>query len=94
MLPKIGVKCEIHDCTITLFEYLFGNGLSQTLVQEFKQSKEDRIETQYYTRKIDVNFDQLMSKTRKFVLEIENIIEGLSYDRIQRLQKRLMELTS
>lgn len=94
LLSKIGVKCEIHDCTIALFEYLFGNGISQTLVQEFKQSKEDRIETQYYTRKTDVNFDQLMSKTKDFVLEIEKIVDGLSYDRIQRLQKRLRELTS
>jgi uncharacterized protein (UPF0332 family) len=22
LLSKVGVKCEIHDCTITLFEYL------------------------------------------------------------------------
>jgi len=25
LLSKIGFKCEIHDCTITLFEYLFHN---------------------------------------------------------------------
>ena len=23
LLSKIGVKCEIHDCTIALFDYLF-----------------------------------------------------------------------
>ena len=25
LMSKIGVKCEIHDCTIALFAYLFGD---------------------------------------------------------------------
>jgi len=45
LLAKIGVRCEIHDCTIALFEYLFGNVVPSGLIQELRDSKEDRVET-------------------------------------------------
>ncbi len=52
LLQKIGVKAEIHDCTIALFNYLFHDEISPRLVEELKRAKEERIETQYYTREI------------------------------------------
>jgi len=40
LLSKIGVKCEIHDCTITLFEYLF----CESVPKEFQgRSRRDAI---------------------------------------------------
>jgi len=27
LLSKIGIKCEIHDCTIAMFEYLFRDSM-------------------------------------------------------------------
>lgn len=94
LLSKIGVKCEIHDCTIALFNHLFIDSVSPKLVQELQQSKEDRIEMQYYTREIRVNLDQLANKTKSFVLEIEEIIDSLNSERITLLQNRLKELIS
>jgi len=32
LLAKIGVKCEIHDCTIALFDYLFSSNVPRQLV--------------------------------------------------------------
>lgn len=45
---KIGLKCEIHDCTISLFRYLFGSEAPE-LASEFEQS----------TRKTEWNFNIL-----------------------------------
>lgn len=28
LLSRLGIKCEIHDCTIALFGYLFGGDIS------------------------------------------------------------------
>jgi uncharacterized protein (UPF0332 family) len=92
ILSKIGVKCEIHDCTIELFDYLFRGSVPQELIQELRQSKEDRIEMQYYTQEVKVNLDQLMNQTRDFVLEIEKVIDRLDSERIAQLQKKLKEL--
>ena len=49
LLSRIGIKCEIHDCTIALFSYLFGNDISSQLVQDLRQAKDDRVDAQYYT---------------------------------------------
>jgi len=94
LLSKIGVKCEIHDCTIALFSYLFVDSVSSQVIQELKQSKEDRIEMQYYTREIKVDLEELMNQTKNFVLEMERIIDGLNSEIITSLQNRLKGLTS
>jgi len=94
LLSKIGVKCEIHDCTIALFNHLFTNSVSAQLVQELRQSKDDRIEMQYYTREIRVNLGQMANQTRNFLLEIEEIIDSLNSERITFLQNKLKELIS
>jgi uncharacterized protein (UPF0332 family) len=92
LLAKIGAKCEIHDCTIALFEHLFGNSVPKELIEELKRSKEDRIETQYYTQEINVDLEQLVKKTKKFVLDIELIADGLNSERTMALQKRLKSM--
>jgi uncharacterized protein (UPF0332 family) len=94
LLSKIGVKCEIHDCTITLFEYLFCDTVSSEIIKDLRNSKENRVETQYYTQEIHVELDQVMKKTKKFVLEIDKVIDGLNSERITELQKRIKVLAS
>jgi len=91
LLQKIGVRCEIHDCTIELFGYLFRDSVSK-LIQELKESKEDRIEMQYYTQEIKVDLDKSMSQTKNFVLEIEKIADWLNLERVMELQKKLRDL--
>jgi len=85
---------EIHDCTITLFEYLFYDAVSSETIKDLRNSKDDRVETQYYTQKIRVNLEQVTKKTKKFVLEIDSIIDGLNSEKIAELQKRLKILTT
>jgi uncharacterized protein (UPF0332 family) len=92
VLSKIGLKCEIHDCTITLFQYLFSDSVPQELIQELRESKEDRVEFQYYTQETNVDLQQAIKKTKRFVLEIEKTIDRLNTERISELQKKLKNL--
>jgi uncharacterized protein (UPF0332 family) len=92
LLSKIGVKCEIHDCTIALFKYLFSDIVSSEIVQELRRSKEDRIEMQYYTREIKVNLDEMIKQAKNFVLEIEKIIDSLNPETTLLLQNKLKKL--
>jgi uncharacterized protein (UPF0332 family) len=93
LLSKLGVKCEIHDCTIVLFECLFKDSVPDDIIKDLRSSKEDRVEMQYYTQEINVDLKQVIAKTRKFVLEIERIIDGLNAEKIADLQKTLKALT-
>jgi len=63
-------------------------------VDELRQSKEDRIEMQYYTREIGVNLDQIVNQTKNFVLKIEEIIDTLNSERITLIKNKLKELIS
>lgn len=57
LLSKIGVKCEIHDCTVTLFEYLFGDIVPKETLKDLRNSKGNRIEAQYYTQEINLEHE-------------------------------------
>ncbi len=94
LLQRLGIKSEIHDCTIALFNYLFHDNISSRLVEELKRAKEERVDAQYYTKEITVDEKQLVSDAKAFVLEIEKLVEGLNSEKILNLQKRLKELSS
>jgi len=60
ILMKIGIKCEIHDCTIALIKFLekesvIKSGISKLL----EKDKELRIDNQYYLKNkpVDINFE-------------------------------------
>ena len=94
LLSKVGARCEIHDCTITLFEYLFSLFIPSQVFRELRKSKEDRIETQYYTRKVNIDLNKAMKSTKNFVLEIEKILDDLNSEKIVQLQKKLEKLVA
>ncbi len=94
LFQKVGIKCEIHDCTIALFEHLFQESVSRDLIEELRQSKDYRIEIQYYSTHLEVDLDEVIDKTRAFVLEIEKMIDALNPSKILVLQKKLRALSS
>ena len=92
LLSKIGIKCEIHDCTIALFNYLFGSSVQADMVKQLRQSKQDRIDAQYYSKTIRVDFNDLTSQTKQFMLEIEKLIDSLDAQAIIILRNKLSRL--
>jgi len=94
LLTKIGVKCEIHDCTIALFGHLFNAPEFHHLVTELRRSKDDRVDVQYYSRQVKADLDGLMRQTKEFVLQIEELIDGLNTQKTADLQKSVRLLAS
>lgn len=92
LLSEIGVKCEIHDCTIALFNYLFSDSVSPGIIRELYQSKEDRIEMQYFVREVKVDLYRLIAETRDFVFEMEKLMDGLNSERVGLLRNKLKNL--
>ena len=82
LLAKIGVKCEIQDCTIVLFGFLFRAAQFHGLVRELGQSKEDRVDVQYYSREVKTNLHDIKQQTKQFVVQIEELIDGLNAEDI------------
>ena len=94
LLMKIGVKSEIHDCTINIAQLLSNHGiLHQKLVNDIAEAKQTRIDTQYYvaTELNQKEIKQNAEKARKFVLEIEQTIENLTTEQLNAIRTRLKE---
>jgi uncharacterized protein (UPF0332 family) len=91
LLSRLGIKCEIHDCTIALFGYLFADKLPSFL-EDMQQAKEDRVEAQYYTTSIPIDSQKIASKTKEFVLKIEEIIDSLNPQTISDIKSKLKKL--
>jgi uncharacterized protein (UPF0332 family) len=85
VFSRIGIKYEIHECTISLFEYLFEDPFPGELIRELKLSKEDRIEAQYYTY-------GMIERTKNFVLKVENLIDKLSTPKVKELRTKIQDI--
>lgn len=96
LLMKIGIKSEIHDCTINVARLLAKNGvLGDRLVDDLFLAKQARIDTQYYVA-TDFSSDNLevnVAGARNFVLEIEKTIDIISDRQIQMIRDQITALS-
>jgi len=88
LLMKLGIKSEIHECTIAICELLeelkiVPLGYSKRL----EQDKQLRIDNQYYlkNKEVPINYDELLT----FVLTIKDINNKLTKEEIQKIRERI-----
>ena len=91
VLMKIGIKCEIHDCTIALVKFLeeekiIEKGISKIL----ENDKELRIDNQYYLKNKTVNID--FEKLSDFMLSIKMSLDRLDDTKIEELRDKIRKL--
>jgi len=91
VIMKIGVKCEIHDCTIALIKFLeeediIEKGISKIL----EEDKELRIDNQYYLKNKTVDID--FEKFSEFLLSIKESLNKLDDNKIKELRKKIGEI--
>lgn len=84
-LMRVGIKCEIHDCTIEFVKHLesmefMPKGTSKML----EDDKLIRIDNQYYLKNRKVVID--MGSLRNFVLEMKRRSDNLTNDEIIKIR--------
>jgi len=91
LLMKLGIKCEIHECTLELVIFLE----KETIVKQgtyalLVEDKELRIDNQYYLKNkpVHIDFDELAD----FLISVKQVIRGLSGERIGEIRKKLQIL--
>jgi hypothetical protein len=86
LLIRLGIKCEIHDCTLKICELLEKEGvLPKGTFSRLERDKGLRIDNQYYLKniKVDINFSELS----EFILQIKNITSALTLEEINKIRK-------
>ena len=92
LLMRIGIKSEIHDCTIEIMKFLEKNGvIDKGTSERLERDKELRIENQYYLRnkKVSVDYDEL----RDFILRIKEIINTISDEKVKESRNKIENFT-
>jgi len=88
ILMKLGIKCEIHDCTISLVYFLEKeNILNKNTSKLLEQDKKLRIDNQYYLKNkpVNINLDELAD----FLLSIKQSLEKLDNSFIQDIRDKI-----
>ena len=86
ILMKIGIKCEIHDCTISLVNFLEEQGIIKKGISDILENdKELRLDNQYYLKNkhVDIDFEELAN----FLLGTRKILDSLDKDKIEELRR-------
>lgn len=91
VLMKIGIKSEIHECTISLVKFLEKEGLFEKGIWKvLEKDKEMRIDNQYYLKNKKVYFSY--NSILEFVLKIKEILMSLNEEKIGLIRKNLKEV--
>ncbi len=91
LLMRLGIKCEIHECTIEIAQVLekikvIPPGYSALL----NEDKKLRIDNQYYLKNREVKIDY--QNMLEFVLKMKDIVHKLTIEEIMRIRKELETL--
>ena len=76
LLMKIGIKCEIHSCTIEFTKRFLKNHFTPDDFELIDKALSARIDSQYYVNREvpDQNYDLIMKKTPAFLVKCKNIV--------------------
>ena len=88
ILTKIGIKCEIHDCTIVLVKFLEDEEIKEKgTAKILENDKELRIDNQYYLKNKEVKID--FEKLSEFMLSIRKALDKLDDTKISELREKI-----
>ena len=76
LLMKIGIKCEIHSCTIEFTKRYLKDHFTPEDFELIDKAFSARIDSQYYVNRQvpDQNYDLITKKTPAFLVKCKNIV--------------------
>ena len=95
LFMKVGIKSEIHDCTIFALKSVFVDSgiVSESLYKELLDSKDLRVGSLYYDK--DFGKDKILERAKvapSFCLEVESILEKISKEDISKARKKFEQV--
>ena len=91
VLMKMGIKSEIHDCTISIAEFLEKEKVVKFGVAKMlEKDKELRIDNQYYLKNIPVNIN--FEELSEFMISVKDSLSKLDNDKISELREKVSRI--
>ena len=89
LLMKIGVKCEIHSCTIEFTKRYLKDHFTLEDFELLDKAFSARIDSQYYVNREvpDQNYNLIMKKAPAFLVKCKNIV--LEQKEIEKIREQI-----
>jgi uncharacterized protein (UPF0332 family) len=90
ILTKIGIKCEIHSCTIEFAQRFLKEYFKEEELDFTEDSLKARIDSQYYIDRTvpDEQYNKMMTKTPEFLVKCKSILIKLNEKRINEIREK------
>lgn len=88
---KIGVKCEIHSCSIEFMKVFLKDYFDKSDYMLLKNSFNARIDAQYYAdREVSKEiYNKTIKNTPRFLVKCKSVLEKLDQKSIQKIRNNL-----
>ncbi|MBT3463639.1 hypothetical protein HOD20_06490 [archaeon] len=92
IMMKIGIKSEIHSCTIEFTKIFLNDYFDEMDLKLFNDAFIARKNMQYYVNKEidDLNFNNIISNAQNFLIKSKDIINKINEVKINSIRNELM----
>lgn len=93
ILTKIGIKCEIHSCTVEFTKILLKEYFTEEDLDFIEDSLKARINSQYYIDRTvpDEQYNMMKKKTPEFLVKCKSILVKLNEKKINEIRKEFQK---
>ena len=93
ILIKIGVKCEIHSCTIEFAKRFLNEHFTEEDLNFIEDSLKARIDSQYYVDRTvpDGQYNKMVKDTPEFLVKCKSILNKLNEKKTNDIRKEFQK---
>ena len=93
ILMKLGIKCEIHSCTIEFAKRFLTEFFEETDLEFAKDALKARIDSQYYMNRTvpDKQYNKMIKKAPEFLVKCKAILIKLNEKKINETRNRFQK---
>jgi len=94
ILTKIGIKCEIHSCTIEFAKRFLRDYFNEKDLNFIEDSLKARIDSQYYIDRTvpDEQCNKMMMKSPEFLVKCKSILIKLNEKKINEIREKFQTI--
>ena len=94
LLTKIGIKCEIHSCTIEFAKQFLKEYFNEKEIDFIEESLKARKDSQYYIDRTvpDIQYNEMIKQAPEFLVKCKSILLKLNEKKINEIRKKFQDI--
>jgi uncharacterized protein (UPF0332 family) len=94
ILMKIGMKCEVHSCTIEFMKRFLQDYFTREECEFLKDSMKARTDTQYYVdrRVPDEQYRKILEKTPLFLVKCREVLLKINEEEVDGIRNKVKRI--